>query len=122
MHKNISRRNFKKSSSALTADLMLHSKNFLVENTVPLYGHLWVDASRYPPDWDCTPILDTAFSDIKSAGFAGIELMESIIRHDDSVNRLNELKNNINYLLLVVLTMGICGIRTSNNIYWKIFS
>lgn len=93
MYNNISRRNFIKASSAVTAGLMLQPKDFFIENTVPLYGHLWVYASKYPPDWDCTPILDTAFSDIKNAGLAGIELMESIIRHDDSVNRLNELKD-----------------------------
>lgn len=90
---NISRRNFIKSTSAATAGVMLHPKNFFLENTVPLYGHLWVYASKYPPDWDCTPILDTAFSDIKNAGLTGIELMESIVRHDDAVNRLNELKD-----------------------------
>ena len=98
--KNFSRRNFIKSSSAFSAGLMLHPKNFFVENTVPLYGHLWVYASQYPPDWDCTPILDTAFNDIKNAGFAGIELMESIVRHEDSVNTLNALKDK--YKLPVV--------------------
>ncbi len=88
-----SRRNFIKSSSALTAGLMLQPKNFFVASKIPLYGHLWVYASEYPPDWDCTPILDTAFSDMKNAGFEGIELMESIVRHDDAVNRLKALKD-----------------------------
>lgn len=94
------RRNFIKSSSALTAGLLLQRNDFFVDNAVPLYGHLWVYASKYPPDWDCTPVLDTAFNDIKNAGFAGIELMESIVRHDDAVNRLNELKDK--YKLPVV--------------------
>jgi len=89
-----SRRNFIKATSALTTGFVLHpGKNLFTENKVPVYAHLWVYASRYPPDWDCTPILDTAFNDIKNAGFAGIELMESIIRHEDSVNRLNALKD-----------------------------
>lgn len=93
MYNNISRRNFIKTSSALTAGLMLQPQNCFSENTIPLYGHLWVYASKYPPNWDCTPILDTAFSDIKNAGLAGIELMEYVVKHDDAVNRLNGLKD-----------------------------
>ena len=54
-------------------------------------AHVWVYASRFPPDWDGTSVLEEAFSDIKAAGFRGIELMESIIRHEGSVNRLKEL-------------------------------
>ena len=51
-------------------------------------AHLWVYASRFPPDWDCTPILDEVFSDLKYAGFDGVELMEPILRHDDAVEKL----------------------------------
>lgn len=57
-------------------------------DNVELNAHLWVYASRYPPNWDCTPILDEVFSDISAAGFAGLEIMEPILRHDDSVARL----------------------------------
>jgi sugar phosphate isomerase/epimerase len=69
---------------------------------IELDAHLWVYASRFPPTWDCTPILDEAFSDIKYAGFHGIELMESIIRHEGSVRRLKELSDK--YSLPVVGT------------------
>ncbi len=58
---------------------------------VELDAHVWVYASRFPPDWDCTSILDEAFGDIKLAGFSGIELMESVLRHEGSVSRLKEL-------------------------------
>jgi sugar phosphate isomerase/epimerase len=58
---------------------------------VPVSGHLWVYASKYPPDWDCTPILDTVFSDFKYAGMQGLEVMESILRHKDAVPRFKEL-------------------------------
>eukprot|EP01034_Spumella_vulgaris_P005034 gene5034-6424_t len=34
-----------------------------------LSAHLWVYASKYPPDWNCTPVLDQVFSEIKAAGF-----------------------------------------------------
>ncbi len=93
-----SRRNFIKTTGSLTGGLMLSglinegcfSKNFSSLN-VPLFAHLWVYASRYPPDWDCTPILNDVFSDLKYAGFHGVELMEIILRHDDAVSRLREL-------------------------------
>lgn len=59
-------------------------------------GHLWVYASRYPPDWDCSAILEEVFSDFAYAGLAGIELMESLLRHDDSVDRINRLIQKYN--------------------------
>ena len=93
-----SRRNFIKTTGSLTGGLMLSglineacfSKNFS-SLSVPVYAHCWVYASRYPPDWDCTPILNDVFSDLKYAGFRGVELMEIILRHDDAVSRLREL-------------------------------
>src|ERR1044072_2230797 len=91
-----SRRKFIKTSSAFTAGLMLHAKNFLAENKIPVYAHLWVYASKYPPDWDCTPVLDTVFSDLKYAGLSGIEVMEILLRHNDAVSRFNELINKYN--------------------------
>ena len=54
-------------------------------------GHLWVYASRYPPDWDCTPILDEVFSDLKYAGIDGVEVMEPVLKHEGSVERLRAL-------------------------------
>lgn len=60
---------------------------------VPLYAHLWVYASKFPPNWDATPVLDQAFAELKAAGFAGIELMEVNLRRDDSVNILRQLVN-----------------------------
>jgi len=93
---HISRRNFIKSSSSLTAGLMLHQKSFLVENTVPVYAHLWVYASKYPPNWDCTEILDTVFNDLKYAGLAGVEVMEILLRHDDAVAKFNDLIHKYN--------------------------
>lgn len=58
---------------------------------IPVDAHLWVYASRYPPDWDCTPILDTVFSEIKYAGYDKIEIMEAILKHDGAVDRLTDL-------------------------------
>ena len=91
-----SRRNFIKNASGFPGVFML---NGLVQNTawaqqkavVNVDAHLWVYASRFPPDWDCTPILDEAFSDLKWAGYDKIELMEVILRHEGSVQRLHNL-------------------------------
>jgi sugar phosphate isomerase/epimerase len=52
-------------------------------------GHLWVYASKFPPNWDVTPNLETVFADLSYAGIDGVELMESTLRYDDSVSRIN---------------------------------
>lgn len=70
--------------------------NNKVENDVVLSGHLWVYASKYPPDWDCTPILDQVFRDFQYAGLNGVEVMESILRHDDVVSRVDDLIQKYN--------------------------
>lgn len=93
-----SRRKFIKASGQIAGATLLGSVlpkgvfgNELFSKNVILSGHLWVYASKFPPDWDCTPILEQVFSDFKYAGMEGIELMESIIRHDDFVSRVSEL-------------------------------
>ena len=100
---NYSRRNFLKTSGAITGAFMLNSLSdescFAEQNIkskVAVDAHLWVYASRYPPNWDCTPILDEVFSDLKYAGFDKIELMESILKHEDAVQRINDLVHKYN--------------------------
>jgi sugar phosphate isomerase/epimerase len=93
-----SRRRFIKASGTLSGGLMVSNiinasvldLEFLA-NKIPVYAHLWVYASRYPPNWDCTPILDEVFSDLKYSGIQGVELMEIILKTDGSVTRLKEL-------------------------------
>lgn len=53
-------------------------------------GHLWVYASNFPPNWDCTPILENVFSDFAFAGIEGVELMEGQLRHNDAVPRIKD--------------------------------
>lgn len=92
-----SRRGFLKTAGCLTGGAWLSrlaGSNAFASNAhskAPLYAHLWVYASRYPPNWDCTPILDTVFSDLKYAGLQGVELMEVILRREGAVPRLQEL-------------------------------
>jgi len=54
-------------------------------------AHIWVYASAYPPNWDATPVLEKAFSDLHQAGMDGVEIMEVNLRHDDAVDRLSRL-------------------------------
>ncbi|MGI8950781.1 MAG: sugar phosphate isomerase/epimerase family protein [Chitinophagaceae bacterium] len=98
-----SRRNFLKISGTIASAALLNklavNKLFGAENLlnkIPLYAHLWVYASRYPPDWDCTSILDDVFSDLKYAGLEGVELMEVLLRHDDAVTKLKDLIHKYN--------------------------
>ncbi|MCF2505249.1 sugar phosphate isomerase/epimerase [Dyadobacter sp. CY107] len=90
------RRQFLRSGAMLTglfvSDLFTDQRIvFANDKNVKVSAHLWVYASKYPPDWNCTPILGQAFSDIKSAGFDGIELMDVLLRADDAVNRIAAL-------------------------------
>ena len=104
---NYSRRRFIKTSGNLAVALALNdliSETFFSDKSashkIPLYAHLWVYASRYPPDWNCTPILNDVFNDLKYSGFEGVELMEIILRQDGAVQRLNDLIGK--YLLPVI--------------------
>jgi len=97
-NKNYSRRNFLKTSTKLVGAFpalsVVNQNLFATKNNllkIPVYAHLWVYASRYPPDWDCTPILDDVFSDLKYAGIEGVEVMEILLRHENAVTRFNDL-------------------------------
>ena len=83
-------------TTMLPSSLLAASHNFLDIHTVPINAHLWVYASSFPPDWDCTPILETVFSDLHDAQIDGLELMEANLRHDDSVSRINALIKKYN--------------------------
>ena len=93
-----SRRNFLKTTSSFAAGVVLTNsgKDFFPENKIPVYAHLWVYASRYPPDWDCTAILENVFSDLKYAGIEGVEIMEILLRHNDAVSRFTDLIHTYN--------------------------
>lgn len=54
-------------------------------------AHIWVYASKFPPAWDATPVLDQVFADLSYAGMDGVELMENMLRYDDSVDRIRGL-------------------------------
>lgn len=96
--KNKNRREFLKTSGLGLAGACLSSTVLAsfaqacnTNKPIPINAHLWVYASKFPPNWDCTPVLETVFSDLKYAGMDGLELMEGQLRHDDSVVRINNL-------------------------------
>lgn len=96
--KRQSRRHFLKTSLALSGSAVLPgcfvSQLFDAKTdhaAVPVFAHLWVYASRFPPLWDCTPILDEVFSDLKLAGLAGVEIMEVQLRQNNAVERFSSL-------------------------------
>ncbi len=66
----------------------------LSDQKVPVSAHLWVYASKFPPDWDCTPVLETVFSDLKYGGYNGVEMMESNLRHKDAVLNIGGLSKH----------------------------
>ncbi len=100
----LNRRSFVKKSSLGVGSILLAPSLVMssstcgnLANDIPVNAHLWVYASKFPPNWDCTPVLDTVFSDLSYAGIEGVEIMEGQLRHDDSVERLNGLikKHNL---------------------------
>jgi sugar phosphate isomerase/epimerase len=65
-------------------------------NKPKVNAHLWVYASKFPPNWDVTPNLEIVFSDLSYAGIDAVELMENVLRHDDSVSRISGLIKRYN--------------------------
>ncbi len=57
----------------------------------PVLGvHVWVYSSD-KPSYDCFPVLDQVFADVKYAGFDAIELMDVSLRHEDAVAKIGDL-------------------------------
>lgn len=91
---NTNRRNFIKQTGALAGGAILWSgipELLELRKKVKVSAHLWVYASKYPPKWDSTPVIEQVFSDMSYAGLDGVELMEVNLRHDDAVKNLSQL-------------------------------
>ena len=87
------RRQFLKTSGAIASGAVLNGLLSGCSDTgsVRVNGHLWIYASKFPPDWDSTPVLDQVFSDFKYAGIEGLEVMEVNLRHADAVSTIRSL-------------------------------
>jgi sugar phosphate isomerase/epimerase len=95
-----SRRDFLKTSTLSLAAGLLPAKSAtgafaagLFQFKPKLSAHMWVYASKYPPQWDATADLEKVFGDLHLAGFDGVEIMDVNLRHDDSVEHLRRLVN-----------------------------
>ncbi len=76
--------------------LMPSSKCTNTKEKIKVNAHLWIYASKFPPNWDCSPVLETVFSDLSYAEIDGVELMEVNLRSDDAVNNLTTLIEKYN--------------------------
>ena len=89
-----SRREFLKTSISVAGAVAVWDNSSARSQDSPrvkVFGHLWVYASRYPPNWDSTPVLEEVFKDFKYAGIEGLELMEINLRHKEFVQRAKDL-------------------------------
>ncbi len=97
-----SRRKFLRHSTTLLAGALLlkgcaaKALTGTTGSKTKVNGHLWVYASKFPPNWDVTPNLEAVFADFSYAGIDGVELMESTLRYDDSVSRINDFIKKYN--------------------------
>jgi len=96
--KTLGRRQFlnttaKVSGAALVGNALLTNGQPRTEKGQPVKvsGHIWVYASKFPPDYDCTPVIEQAFADFQFAGLNGMELMAVNLKQDDAVSRLESL-------------------------------
>lgn len=92
------RRNFLEKTGTLLAGTFLldtYSGQGFAQALAPakpkISAHVWIYASAHPPNWDATPDLEKAFSDLKGTGIDGVELMAVLLRHDDAVEKIGAL-------------------------------
>lgn len=87
------RREFLKTSAVLSgaAFMSQYAAASSISSKVRVSGHLWIYASKFPPNWDSTPVLEQVFRDFKYAGMEGLEIMDVNLRHDDAVSRIKGL-------------------------------
>lgn len=98
MSKTFTRRSFLETSGIAAAATLLSqtvpslcSADTGASYKAPVSAHLWVYASAHPPKWDSTSDLERVFSDVKSAGYEGVEIMDINLKHDDAVEHFGRL-------------------------------
>ena len=91
----MNRRDFIGTTAGTLAGSMALAQTGLPTNAMPsrkpvLGVHVWVYSSD-KPNYDCFPILDQVFADVKYAGFDAIELMGVSLQHADAVAKIGDL-------------------------------
>jgi len=98
--KKTTRREFVGSSSraaiSLAGSAAILRADFGGAGEIPVCAHLWVYASKFPPPYDCSSILEDVFRDLHYAGVDGLEVMDVELRHDDAVERIQALIHKYN--------------------------
>lgn len=124
--KNSNRRDFLKTGSYLLGSaLLVNSVSadaaaiLSKKQKVKLSGHIWIYASKYPPEWDSTPIIEQAFVDFSYAGMDGMELMEVNLRHDNAVAHLSGLVKKYRVPVTGVSYGGALWDRTKHDFILK---
>lgn len=89
----VSRREFlrRSASFAIAASALSLPQSCQRTRNVRVNGHLWIYASRFPPHWDSTPVLEEVFQDFQYAGIEGVEMMEVNLRREDAVQPIAAL-------------------------------
>ncbi|GAA4433215.1 hypothetical protein GCM10023091_06410 [Ravibacter arvi] len=96
----LSRRDFLKKAGAATAVGVSGVSWPGFSRKHPVGAHLWVYASAYPPDWDCTPRLEEIFDDMRYAGIEGLEVMDVLLRRNGNPQTLRELSQKYKVRIL----------------------
>jgi sugar phosphate isomerase/epimerase len=90
----ISRRNFIGTVAAASVLAVIPSKAFLMDakkKGLLVSAHVWPYSSQFRPNYDCSPIMEQVFMELKSAGFDGVELQDVNFQSEDSVSRISAL-------------------------------
>lgn len=89
----LSRRKFLRTAALATAGVIAGARvgRAAEPKKISVGAHLWVYASKYPPVWDCTPVLEQVFADLRYANVDGVEVMHTNLFHADAVKRLGDL-------------------------------
>lgn len=88
----VTRRDFMRGAAAVAATGLIPVQNGWCllgakRVKVTVGAHPWVYAAKLPNN-DITPVLDQIFADMKYAGMDAIELMHTVLRPDDAVQRI----------------------------------
>ena len=83
------------------------------ERKVLVGGHPWVYAATRP-NYDIYPVLDQIFADMHYADLDGIELMHTVLRYDDAVERIAALSDKHNLPVIGTSFGGAMWDRTQH--------
>ena len=86
----IQRRDFLQKAAALLP-VAFAPETFSLAPRKIVGAHLWVYASAFPPDWDCTAKLPEIFEDMRFAGIGGLEVMDVLLRKKENAGLLRAL-------------------------------